>query len=294
MRRRPVLIAAAILLAAFFYDAVLRSALAGLVSLPSIPGGLKVLTAILALFSVTHAWYSLGGRQTLFFFALSAAVSWAYEQVGVMTGLVFGAYHYTDYLGSRLGDVPVLIPLAWFMMIYPSYVVANLIVGGRPVGTSGSLRRLFALVIASATVMTAWDLVVDPILSGPSVRAWIWETGGPYFGIPIHNYAGWLLTTFTVYLAYRALERRWARAGEPGGAGLPLSSAAAAMPVAAYGLMLVADLLSGVAPDGLVAIGSVVMGVPFAAAVWRLRGLSVDRSPVAAGTSLAVGRSAAR
>jgi hypothetical protein len=66
------------------------------------------------------------------------------------------------------------------------------------------------------------------------------------------------------------------------------------MPVAAYGLMLVADLLSGVAPDGLVAIGSVVMGVPFAAAVWRLRGLSVDRSPVAAGTSLAVGRSAAR
>ena len=56
--------------------------------------------------------------------------------------------------------------------------------------------------------MTLWDLVIDPILSGPSVRAWVWENGGPYFGIPIHNYAGWLLTTFTVYVAYRAAEQR--------------------------------------------------------------------------------------
>jgi len=284
MRRRPVLYGAAVLLAAFTYDAVLRSALAGLVPLPSIPGGLKVLTAILALFSLTHAWYSLGGRLTLAFFTLSAAISWAYEQAGISTGLVFGAYHYTDYLGARLGDVPVLIPLAWFMMIYPSYVIANLLIDRRPVGTPGGLGRLLQLAAASAVVMTAWDLVVDPILSGPSVKAWIWETGGPYFGIPLHNYAGWLLTTFTVYLAYRALERRWgggaAAAGAAsslGPAASPLGPAAAALPVAAYGLMLVADLLSGVAPAGLAAIGPVVMGVPFAAAAWRLRAMSPAR-----------------
>ena len=283
MRRRPILYVAAVLLAAFTYDAVLRSALLGLVTVPSIPGGLKVLTAILALFSLTHAWYSIGGRLTLAFFGLSAAVSWAYEQAGISTGLVFGAYHYTDYLGSRLGDVPVLIPLAWFMMIYPSYVIANLLIEGRPTGTPGGVGRLVRLAAASAVVMTAWDLVVDPILSGPSVKAWIWETGGPYFGVPLHNYGGWLLTTFTVYLAYRALERRWTRdeIATVGGAASPahgvalgatatLGRAAAAMPVAAYGLMLVADLLSGAAPAGLVAIGPVVMGVPLAAAAWRL------------------------
>ena len=276
MRRRPVLYVAAVLLAAFTYDAVLRSALTGLVALPSIPGGLKVLTAILALFSLTHAWYSIGGRLTLAFFTLSAAISWAYEQAGISTGLVFGAYHYTDYLGSRLGDVPVLIPLAWFMMIYPSYVIANLLVEGRPIGTRGGVGRLVRLAAVSAVVMTVWDLVVDPILSGPSVKAWIWETGGPYFGIPIHNYAGWLLTTFTVYLAYRAIERRWTL-GDPAAAGgaTPLGPVAAALPVAAYGLMLVADLLSGAAPDGLAAIGAVVMGVPFGAAVWRLWGLPI-------------------
>lgn len=266
MRRRPVLYVAAVLLAVFSYDAVVRSALVGLATLPSIPGGLKVLTAILALFSLTHAWYSIGGRLTLAFFALSAAISWAYEQAGISTGLVFGAYHYTDYLGSRLGDVPVLIPLAWFMMIYPSYVIANMALERRPTGTPEGMARLIRLAAVSAVVMTLWDLVIDPILSGPSVRAWMWETGGPYFGIPIHNYVGWLLTTFTVYLAYRALEQRFAPV--PLG---PVTTGIAALPVATYGLMLASDLLSGLAPAGLAVIGALVMGVPVVATVWRLR-----------------------
>jgi putative membrane protein len=287
MRRRPVIWIAVILFGVFVYDAVVRSLLAGLVTLPSIPGGLKVLTAVLALFSLTHSWYSIGGRLTAAFFVLSAAIAWAYEQVGVMTGVVFGAYHYTDYLGARLGEVPLLIPLAWFMMIYPSYVIANIALEGRPIGTPSGARVLVRLAAVSAAVMTAWDLVIDPILSGPSVKAWIWETGGPYFGIPIQNFLGWLLTTFTVYLAYRAVEQRWAAggpsdaggdaAGSPsdagggavaGGAG-DLSPATAALPVAAYGLMLVANLLSGVAPAGLVVIGPLVMGVPLAAVAWR-------------------------
>jgi hypothetical protein len=83
------------------------------------------------------------------------------------------------------------------------------------------------------------------------------------------------VTTFTVYLAYRAVEQRWAAGGSSdagggsaGGAG-DLSPATAALPVAAYGLMLVANLLSGVAPAGLVIIGPLVMGVPLAAVAWR-------------------------
>jgi putative membrane protein len=57
--------------------------------------------------------------------------------------------------------------------------------------------------------MTAWDLVVDPILSGPTVRAWVWEGGGAYYGVPLRNFLGWIGTTFTIYLLYRSVERRW-------------------------------------------------------------------------------------
>jgi putative membrane protein len=154
-------------------------------------------------------------------------------------------------------------------------VTANLIGAGRAEVTGGGVRGLIGLAAISAVVMTAWDLVIDPILSGPSARAWIWETGGPYFGIPIQNYSGWLLTTFSVYLAYRWLARRWAGAAaiESGRA----ASAVWVLPVAAYGLMLVADLLSGAAPAGLVVIGPVVMGVPLVVAVGRILGPS-DRA----------------
>ncbi len=272
MRRRPVLWVAVILFALFVCAGVLRAAaLLGLATLPLTPGRLIVLTAVLALFSLTHAWYSLGGRLTTVFFALSAAMSWTYEQVSVMFGLS-GAYHYTDYLGNKLGEVPLIIPLAWFMMIYPSYVIANLAIEGRPIGTPGGAWRLVRLAAASAVTMTAWDLVIDPILSGPMVKAWAWEAGGPYFGVPIQNYLGWLLTTFTVFLTYRTVEQRWAARGLPDARGATSSAglATAALPVAAYGLMLVADLLSGVAPTQLAIIGPVVMGVPLAGAAWRL------------------------
>lgn len=264
---------AIVLLCLFAYEGVLRALLLGIVRLPLLPGGLTALTTIVGLCSLAHAWYSLGGRNTLAFFGLSAAVSWVFEQVGVATGLVFGAYHYTDYLGARLGDVPLLIPLAWFMMIYPSYVIANLALERRPTGTPAGMARLIRLAAVSAVVMTLWDLVIDPILSGPSVRAWIWETGGPYFGIPVQNYVGWLLTTFTVYLAYRAVEQRFAPV--PLG---PVTDGVAALAVATYAVMAASDLLSGVAPAGLAVIGVVAMGVPLVVAVWRLRPLRMAAS----------------
>jgi putative membrane protein len=151
------------------------------------------------------------------------------------------------------------------MMIYPSYVISNLAIERRATGTPQGVARLVRLAAVSAVVMTLWDLVIDPILSGPSVRAWVWEAGGPYFGIPIQNYAGWLLTTFTVYLAYRALEQRFAPV--PLG---PVTGSVAALAVVTYAVMLASDLLSGVAPAGLAVIGVVVMGVPVVVAVWRL------------------------
>jgi Predicted membrane protein len=269
MRSRILLIAACVLLAVFAYDGVVRLLLIGLVRLPKLPAELTLLTSILALFSLAHAWYSIGGRPTLVFFGLSAAIAWAYEEVGVATGLVFGAYHYTDYLGPKLGNVPYLIPLAWFMMIYPSYVIANLALARRPTGTPRGLVPLVQLAAASAVAMTVWDLVIDPILSGPSARAWIWESGGPYFGIPIQNYLGWLATTFTVYLAYRVVEQHVASA--PVGS---MPAWVAALPVAAYSLMLASNLLSGAAPAAVAPIGLVVMGIPIAIAtvrLWRIR-----------------------
>src|SRR5664279_3441727 len=134
--RRAWLWASIVFLALFVYDGPVRGLLPG-AGLPALPGGLNGLTSLLVAFSVCHAAYALGPGHAAVFFVLSAVVSWLFEQSGVSTGAVYGPYHYTDVLGPKLGDVPILIPGAWFMMIYPSYVIAGLLVDGRPYGTRG-------------------------------------------------------------------------------------------------------------------------------------------------------------
>jgi putative membrane protein len=151
------------------------------------------------------------------------------------------------------------------MMVYPSYAIANLIADGRAIGTPGGYGHLLGLALLGALVMTAWDLVVDPVLSGPAFGAWVWENGGPYFGVPVQNYAGWIVTTFTVYVLYRMLERRWAPA--PAG---PLRGAAGALPILAYVSMMLSNLGSGGAPAALVVIAPIAMGMPAVAGAVRL------------------------
>ncbi len=264
MVRRSVLGLALLFLALFLY----RSLVAPLLGLPA-PGGVALPTLALMFFSLFHACYALGWRHTLVFFVISAVVSWSFEQVGVATGAVYGPYHYTDVLGPKLGHVPLLIPIAWFMMIYPSYVIANLLVAGRPLVTGAGLRlglglsRLTWLAFIGALVMTAWDLSVDVILSGPAVQAWIWHDGGPYFGIPVQNFAGWVLTTFTVYMLYRLFER-WVSPRPLA----PLTLATAALPLIAYAGMALSEMLLG--NPALQVITPFTMGVPVLVAVGRL------------------------
>lgn len=172
--------------------------------LPFVPVLLILSTLALFGFSVGHAVWSLGGRQALLFLGLTFGISLLFESVGVLTGWVYGPYHYTDRLGLKVfGLVPVLVPIAWFMMIYPSHALVERLAS--PNRQSG-LGRTVWLAGLSALAMTAWDLVMDPIMVAS--EHWVWEAEGAYFGIPVQNYAGWLVTTFIIYLLYRLLTGR--------------------------------------------------------------------------------------
>ena len=275
MPRRLILGFVTFFLIAFVYLSAVRVLLSPWIQLPpDVMGGLFAGTLALVCFSLFHALYALGWRHTLVFFLLSLVISWIQEQIGVTGGGVFGlfgAYHYSDLLGMKLGEVPILIPLCWFMMIYPSYVLANFIVDDRPTGSQGRLAKIVWLSFLSAMIMTAWDLVIDPILSGSAFHAWTWEQGGPYFGVPLQNYAGWVVTTFMIYLPYRLFECRVPL--RPMGS-LPIW--VAVMPLIAYGSVMIGNSFAGEAygPKALQLIGPFVMGIPLLAAgsrVWGAR-----------------------
>lgn len=229
------------------------------VTLPA-PGNIGFVLVFTA-FSLLHAGLMLGGRRLVLFFVLTVLISYAMEEIGVRTGWVFGRYHYSDMLGAKLGHVPVLIPLGWFMMIYPSWVVAQALLRGVDVRRPAGL--VFVALIA-AFAMTGWDMVMDP----PMVASgnWIWEDGGPYFGVPLHNYFGWVLNTFLVYLAFGASSGSSVKRDEPV---YRFGGVFAALPVVIYALFSLEYVVPGRLPP-LIVIAVFSMLVPGLLALMRL------------------------
>jgi uncharacterized membrane protein len=162
------------------------------------PPGLTIITTVVGFtFALLHAGQREGWKAALRLLALVFSVSLLFESVGVATGLIYGPYHYTDKLGPLfLGLVPYLIPLAWFMMSYPSYVIADRLIPSH----WHRWQRLLAISAVGGLAMTAWDLVMDPFMVGGG--HWVWDTGGAYFGIPLQNFWGWWLTTFVTFALF--------------------------------------------------------------------------------------------
>lgn len=162
--------------------------------------------AIFAGIGLVHAMYMLGWRRGLAFLAIAVIISVAFEYIGAKTGVIFGAYYYTDVLGPKLFDtVPVAVSLAYFTVIYASSVMASLMLTGKPDPDRLPLPMLIAVAFLSSLLMTAWDLILDPLMSG-ELGVWVWTEPGPYFGVPMQNFVGWVITTFTICLLYRLSE----------------------------------------------------------------------------------------
>ena len=147
-----------------------------------------VLQATTVIFALSTAW---GWGRTAATALSIAALGWGVEFLGSRTGLPFGRYHYTDRLQPQLGRVPLLIPLAWLMMLPPAWAISGLIAG----------EHGFSFVVLSALAFTAWDLFLDPQMVG--WRLWAWERPRGYFGIPWTNYLGWVLASGVITLAIR-------------------------------------------------------------------------------------------
>jgi putative membrane protein len=165
-----------------------------------------------ATLSVTHAAISRGLRAGLGVLLLVAVTAVAFEAVGLATGVPYGTYTYADSLGPTLLGVPFLVPLAWLMMAWPSWVLAARL--ARPV--RAGLRRAVRIAVAAA-VFAAWDVVLDPQM----VQAGYWTWAHPSPGlpgidtVPLTNLAGWLLAGVVLMSLLDLLVRRASVPGAP-------------------------------------------------------------------------------
>ena len=153
---------------------------------PDVPGasaGSYVSTFLIALPSFVALFRYLGARRATLSLLVLAAFGYAIETVGVVTGLPYGRFYYGDALGGKvLGLVPYLLPV--------SYV--PLVIGAVAAAWSTAANRRILWILLSAVLLVLIDGVLDP--GAVALGFWVWPDGGVYYGVPLSNYAGWLLS----------------------------------------------------------------------------------------------------
>jgi hypothetical protein len=175
----------------------------------------------------------LGWRRTLLFGAWVAPVAWLAEFASTRIGVPFGLYHYTgDTRGRELfiANVPFMDCLSFTFLAYAAFCLARAVLRAR--------RSSDALVVLVAGVaMMLLDVVIDPLaVRGDRWflgRIFYYPDGGVYFGVPVSNFAGWMIVGWVGIGGYvfcsgavgDGLRRGWP-ALEGGGSDTPGQSAA--------------------------------------------------------------------
>lgn len=103
------------------------------------------------------------------------------EGFGVTTGVPYGEFYYGAPLGPTiLGLVPYLLPLSYVPLVIGAVAVVP--------GSGTALRRI----VLGGVLLVVIDGVLDP--GAVSLGFWVWPGGGPYYGVPLSNYGGWLVS----------------------------------------------------------------------------------------------------
>ena len=120
-------------------------------------------------------------RTVSFWLWLSGAFLFTYliEFLGVITGKIFGIYWYGETLILQLGNVPLIIPLNWLILILCTYSLAIKITSNR-----------FLIPLISSIFIVLFDILIEPVAI--KLNYWQWEGSI----IPVRNYVVWFLISF--------------------------------------------------------------------------------------------------
>jgi bisanhydrobacterioruberin hydratase len=190
------------------------------VSFPNVPGaGIAsfISTLLIALPSFVALWRFLGPRGAILSLLSLSAFGYAIETSGVATGFPYGLFYYGDSLGPKIaGLVPYLLPLSWVPLVLGAVAATAPVAPTAPEDEDVPRRRRVLWILYAAVLLTLVDGVLDP--GAASLGFWVWPEGGPYYGVPVSNYLGWLLSSSLAAAILLVLGRRkWGSVPPPPG-----------------------------------------------------------------------------
>jgi bisanhydrobacterioruberin hydratase len=159
--------------------------LAGIIglSIPSVKPYFQLFTPF-HLLAVTYFvfWGNLKTKELYYYIFIITISGYFIEVLGVKTGLIFGEYSYGKTLGIKPLDVPIMIGLNWLVMTYCSTIFSFKILKNK--------LNKFSLSFLVATLMTLFDLIVEPVAI--NLDMWSWKNDTP----PLQNFVAWFIVSF--------------------------------------------------------------------------------------------------
>lgn len=121
-------------------------------------------------------------RSLVLGFFISFLTGFITEMIGVHTGWLFGNYAYGDVMSVKLLEVPLMIGINWFSVVFCSYTVVSKYL------SSSSNPNIIA--VCAALIATGFDWLMEPV--AVVLGFWSWQNST----IPLYNYISWFVITF--------------------------------------------------------------------------------------------------
>ena len=163
------------------------------ISIPSLSPLYVRITPVTLLISglLLMAFHEPWNRKAVLAVILIAAMGFFLEVIGVATGKVFGTYSYSQLLGWKVLDVPLIIALNWLILVYGAYYIASMLV-------KHPLLRL----LIGGILLVGFDLVMEPVAI--ELNMWSWQAEIP----PVQNYLVWFVAGIATMIMFPVLRIR--------------------------------------------------------------------------------------
>ncbi len=142
----------------------------------------------------------------LLFVAIVFLIGFFSEAAGVNTGLLFGDYSYSKVLGIQWLQVPLIIGINWFIIIYCCGIsIQTLLVRlinqiATDTKVPPPVLKAMSVIADGATLAVVFDWLMEPV--AVKLGFWIWHGDGM---IPLYNYVCWFLISVLLLTVFHFL-----------------------------------------------------------------------------------------
>lgn len=137
------------------------------------------------------------------FTLFTVIIGFAVEVIGVNTEMLFGNYSYGNVLGIQWKQVPLIIGINWFIVIFCSGISVTALLQRiiKPMTDTPAepapVLKAISVITDGATLAVLFDWLMEPVAM--QLGYWKWENNE----VPLYNYICWFGISLLLMLLFR-------------------------------------------------------------------------------------------